>query len=264
MKISVIVVTYNAGTKLKKTIDNIILQTYPQIEIIIKDGKSKDRSLDFLEGGYHPSISFYSEKDAGIYDAMNQAVSYATGDLLIFMNCGDYFYEPIVLEKMMIKQNQHPDAGIYYGDIYNRTTCSLVPMPQKITSFTCYRNIPCHQACLYEASLFQQRGYLTNYKIRADYEHFLWAFFEEGKRPIHVQLTVASYEGSGFSEWKENNKLDEKEHKEITQIYLSKIQIISYKGILLLTLAPLRRKIANSDKLSKYYQMIKKLLYRSS
>ena len=50
MKISVIVVTYNAGTKLKKTIDNIILQTYPQIEIIITDGKSNDRSLDFLEG----------------------------------------------------------------------------------------------------------------------------------------------------------------------------------------------------------------------
>ena len=73
---------------------------------------------------------------------------------------------------------------------------------------------------------------------------------------------VASYEGGGFSETKENRKYSDKEHKEITKMYLKKSSCIKYRLILWLTLAPLRSKIAESPRLSAGYNKIKSLLYR--
>ncbi len=258
---SIIVVCLNAGDKLLKTVDSVLMQSYQDYEIIVKDGMSTDGFVDKLPADSR--IRVVRQKDKSIYDAMNQAVSLATGDYMLFLNCGDYFYDKKVLEKVSAWiTTDHASSEIYYGDIYNRSVDAKIASNPNINAFACYRNIPCHQACFYAQSLMRRRGYETEYKVRADYEHFLGSYFEDGVRPVSMKITVASYEGGGYSETKENRQRSAREHEEIVKKYLSKGQIVKYRLLLLLSLAPLRTKIAQNDKLSGIYNKLKEFLYR--
>lgn len=259
-KFSIVTVCYNAGDKLYETVQTALKQDYDNFEIVIKDGLSKDNSLDKLPKD--DKISVYSFKDKGIYDAMNQAVEKITGDYVYFLNCGDSFYDEKVLSNVAKSIEENSDSGIYYGDTYKESTNSFVPMPKKLTAFTCYRNIPCHQACFYHKSLFEERGYDLEFKIRADYEHFLWCFFRKNVRPHHTGLTIANYEGGGFSETKENQKRDRLEHKMTVNKYMKKSDLFLARTYMVVTLMPLRRALGNSPRFSKFYNAMKKCLYR--
>ncbi len=259
-KFSIITVCYNAGDKLIKTLETALSQNYDNYEIIVKDGMSKDDSLSQISKD--EKIKVVQTPDKGIYDAMNQALEYVTGDYVYFLNCGDSFYDSNVLRNVADCIKKEPEAGIYYGDTYNESTASVVPMPGKITAFTCYRNIPCHQACFYAVKLFQERGYDLQYKIRADYEHFLWCFFKKGVAPKHSGYIIANYEGGGFSETKENQKTDRKEHKQIVEKYMKKSQLLLARSYMVVTLMPLRRFLASNRFFSKMYNGMKKVVYR--
>lgn len=256
----IVVVCYNAGEKLCETIKTILKQNYENYEVVIKDGLSSDNSLEKVPKDER--IRIFSSKDGGIYDAMNQAIEKCRGEYIYFLNCGDSFYNENVLSKVADFIKQNPGKGIYYGDTYKESTCSYVPMPKKITPFTCYRNIPCHQACFYHKSLFAERKYDTEYRIRADYEHFLWCFFKKDIRPIHTGIVIAFYEGGGFSETKENKKRDRMEHKICVNRYMKKHQLFLAKAYMVLTLMPLRRAISESRYLSGFYNGLKKMIYK--
>jgi len=139
---------------------------------------------------------------------------------------------------------------------------SVVQSNPNIDAFACYRHVPCHQACLYHKDLFLERGYKPVYRVRADYEHFLWCFFEKGIKPQYIPVVLANYEGGGFSETKENRIRSLNEHKEIVATYMSKGQLLKYKTIMLLSLQPVRTWMAESKLLGGFYQTIKKMLYK--
>ena len=180
-------------------------------------------------------------------------------DNVFFLNCGDYMKDNTVLAKTAKFIAGHK-ADLYYGDLYRRKLDSTDVAPDKITDFVCYRNVPCHQVCFYARSLFATRGYKLRYKVRADYEHFLWCIYEAKARCEHLPFTVADYEGDGFSENEANRKVSAMEHREITKKYLGLKRYI-YKFIMILTLQPLRKKMADSPKLSATYHKIKSVLY---
>lgn len=259
MKFSIIVVSLNAGDRLLHTVESILCQTYRNYEIIVQDGVSGDGSIDKLPE--NDKITVVYETDHGIYDAMNRALKRALGEYVLFLNCGDYLKDQNVLTEVAKTIKEHPGKGIYYGDIYNRKEKTLISSNPQITPFACYRNLPCHQACFYARKLFASRAYNTDYKIRADYEHFLFCYFKEGVRPFYINKVLASYEGGGYSDSEEGKALSIVEHKEITQLYMTKKQIITYRIILFLTLAPLRRKITENPLLAAWYQRGKRLLY---
>ena len=188
---SIIVVCLNAGKRLMETIESIRSQTY---EIIIKDGMSTDGSLESLiqEADRGDSrIRIHSQADKGIYDAMNQAVGYAKGDYLFFLNAGDSFYDKEVLYKIteVIKKDK-PD--IVYGDLYHKAQHSVIQSAPAINDFTCYRNVPCHQTCFYRKELFAERGYNPVYNVRADYEHFLWCYYKRRAVALYAPVIVAA------------------------------------------------------------------------
>lgn len=157
---------------------------------------------------------------------------------------------------------QNYDSRIFYGDIYDALRGQVVASNPHMDDFACYRNVPCHQACIYHHSLFEERGYEPKYRVRADYEHFLWCYFRRDAQPRYIPVTLALYEGGGFSETPENRKRSALEHREITALYMGKGQRLKYKLILLVTLAPLRTKMAESPVWSGFYNKCKKLLYR--
>lgn len=285
MRFSIVVVCLNPGNRLDETIESIVKQTFKDYEIVVKDGGSKDGSVERLKSRRQElkkngaSIRIYEEKDGGIYDAMNQAVRYCSGDFILFLNCGDLFYERTVLEQIaegMQKAEagadakvKHSETGsvkkyprIYYGNIYEEITNAIVYSNPHIDGFACYRNVPCHQCCFYDKELFTGRGYDIAYRVRADYEHFLWSFYVKKAVPVYLPVTVASYEGGGFSETEENRKRSAQEHKEITTKYMSGSELFQYRFLLFITLAPLRTKAAQSKSLSGVYNRLKRLLYR--
>jgi hypothetical protein len=182
--------------------------------------------------------------------------------ILVLLFCGGIFFSFYAREvqKDAEKAKKHL---IYYGNIFDALRSQVVQSNPQIDDFACYRNVPCHQACIYHYSLFEERGYEPTYRVRGDYEHFLWSYFKKNANPQYVDVVLASYEGGGFSETKENRLRSKKEHKEITEKYMSKGQLLKYKLILMLTLAPLRTKMAESQKFAGIYQKVKKSLYRS-
>lgn len=271
MKFSVIVVCLDPGEKLKFTMDSILDQTYRDFEVIIKDGGSNDGSVEPWRQGMEAdgaTVRFFQEKDTGIYDAMNQAVSRAKGEFVLFMNCGDAFFSRDVLERTEAFIAVQEAAGInldrlvLYGDINNRKIGARIASAPNITGFTCYRNIPCHQSCIYSISLCREKSYDQQYRIRADYEHFLWCFYRAKARFVNMGFTVASYEGGGYSESKENKKRNKQEHRLITEMYMGKGELFRYRAVMACTLAPLRSAMAESKVLSGVYHWVKGFIYR--
>jgi len=275
---SIIVVSLNPGEKLLETIKSIRHQSFCGYEILVKDGGSKDDSLQKLrcflqeDEDFAEKVRIVERRDKSIYEGMNQAAEEARGDYLYFLNCGDYFAHEnslkemaagIKTEALSVENGQTMQMPlIFYGDIYDALRGQVVPSNPKIDGFACYRNVPCHQACIYHRSLFAERGYRTEYKVRGDYEHFLWSYFCKNAAPKYMPVTLASYEGGGFSETKENRIRSAKEHKAITELYMSKGQLFLYKAALLVTLAPLRTKMAESPVLAGVYNRVKRVLYR--
>ncbi len=119
MKVSLITVCYNSSTTLKDTIESVKRQTYSDIEYIIVDGKSKDKTLDIVNS-YHPGVvtKFISESDKGLYDAMNKGIKMATGDIIALINSDDLFCDDEALEKIVREFKNSPEADAVYADLY--------------------------------------------------------------------------------------------------------------------------------------------------
>lgn len=264
MKFSVIVVCLNPGEKLNQTLDSILKQTWDDYEIIVKDGMSSDGSIEKMRRDER--IRFFAAKDRGIYDAMNQAAEQAEGDFILFLNCGDVFYHERVLEEAAACAEREPqrDRLVLYGNTYSEKSQVLISSPPEITGFSCYRNIPCHQSCFYSTKLCKEKPYNQEYRIRADYDHFLWCFYKAKAKMVYMNLTVASYEGGGYSESRENRKRDKREHREITAAYMKKGELFRYRFMMLVTLAPLRRILAESALFAGGYHRLKERIYGSS
>ena len=251
--------------------DSILGQTCRDFEVIIEDGGSTDGSLEPWEQGAETDgaiVRLFQEKDSGIYDAMNRAVSHAAGDFVLFMNCGDVFADEKVMERTLSFIQEQEAAGaernklVVYGDTYsekNHTTIASAPV---ITGFTCYRNIPCHQSCFYSVALCREKPYDLQYRIRADYDHFLWCFYRAGARFVYMGFPVSSYEGGGYSESKTNRRRDKQEHRQITGKYMGKGDLLRYRVVMACTLAPLRRAMSESKSFSGFYHWVKEKVYK--
>lgn len=288
MKFSIITASFNPGKKLLFTINSILGQEFRDFEIIIKDNGSTDGAIEKLckEERVQRAIAeqrckLIIKPDKNVYDGMNQALEACRGDYILFLNCGDRFHDNKVLDRVAeiidikmvpeavkkgdtLKYNIENKPIIYYGNTYCMRTKAMVHSVPEITGFTCFRNIPCHQSCFYDRRLFQEKKYDINLKIRADYDHFLWCFYRGGAEFRYLDFVVADYEGGGISETKENRKTDKAEHELVVRRYMKTNEILKYKGTMLLTLAPLRRWIAESSSFSGIYHRIKGWLYHKA
>ena len=267
MLFSVIVTALNAGEKLMQTVDSVLSQSFPDYEIIVQDGGSKDGSADFLgapEYAQDGRIRLFSEPDTGIYDGMNKAIDKIRGRYVLFLNCGDLLYDDSVLARTAeaIAAKGTPGNAIFYGDVFERKSGQVVPANPKLDDFALFRNLPCHQACFYAADLFSERKYDLNYRVRADYEHFLWCCYVKGAATVPLGFTSASYEGGGFSETVRGRSISAREHREITQKYMPRGKVLTYRALMILTLQPLREKLASDRRTAQMYDKIKKLMYK--
>lgn len=202
-KFTIITVCYNAEKYIRKTIESVLSQNFQDYEYIIKDGKSKDATLSIINSMIEPNDRFriISDPDCGIYDAMNQAVSLARGEYVIFLNAGDCLIENCVLEKVNgFIQEQAVDVA--YGDILQignkekrlRKYGQICSKKWYFLSGDCI----CHQAMFARTELLREKPFDTRYIVCADKE---WQLYHiSRKRKISaMNFTVASILQEGFS-----------------------------------------------------------------
>lgn len=200
-KVSIITVNYNNAQGLKKTMSSVFSQEFTNYEYIIIDGGSTDSSTGYIKDHAQKIFYWISEKDNGVYDAMNKGIEKATGEYLIFLNSGDCFVNDQVLLDFS-KQAAINKAAIYYGNIQSDDAVEGVktqhyPSPLGLDFWEHYTIN--HQASFIKSPLFKTIGfYDTRYSLAADYAFFLQCFiaghvFEHINKPlVHYNLAGAS------------------------------------------------------------------------
>ena len=181
MKISLITVTFNSQKTLRSTIRSVLSQTYPNIEYIIVDGVSSDETLSMIkeyEPRFNGRLCWISEKDRGLYDAMNKGVLMATGEVIGFINSDDLFAENTAVEKIMRCFLQNPDADCVYADLYyvaknnvNRIIRHWITGKQRPFSKGWH---PAHPTFYVKREVYMKYGVFDlSYKLAADFELML-------------------------------------------------------------------------------------------
>lgn len=207
MKVSVITVTYNSAGTLKDTIDSVLGQTYRNIEYIIVDGGSMDGTMDVVRA-YEPEFEgrliWISEKDHGIYDAMNKGISMATGDVVGILNSDDYFTSIHVVEHL-VATFQKTNIDAVYGDVHfiNNESGKCIRYYSSYMfrpSFLRFGFMPAHPSFYCRKEIFNQAGlYKTDYKIGADYEMMVRLFVKQRIHTKYIPLDFVTMRTGGVS-----------------------------------------------------------------
>lgn len=194
MKISVITITLNAEDTIEKTIQSVLGQTYSDIEYIIVDGLSTDGTLRVVEK-YGSKISkIVSEKDKGLYDAMNKGANMASGDYICFMNSGDTFNSATVVEEVVSsvsKEIKRPD--VVYGDthvIQSWGDYTIKPLPLNMLSRDM---IFFHQSSFVSTEVMKKVQFDTRYKICADYNLF-HSLYKSNHHFMYLPTVLSDYD----------------------------------------------------------------------
>lgn len=209
-KLSVITIVFNNAKDIERTILSVLNQSYDNIEYLIIDGGSTDGTVDIIKK-YENRITWLSEKDKGIYDAMNKGLRMAKGDYVLFMNSGDEIYDHSTVEKVF---STSPNADIYYGEteMYDENWNSLGKrrhqIPEEFTwrSFKYGMNVS-HQAIYIKKSI--TIPYNEKYQLSADIDWIIKAA-KKAKTIVKVQGYVAKYLIGGMSKKRHRQSLQER------------------------------------------------------
>jgi len=212
-KLTVITIVYNNVRDIERTVLSVLNQTYPNIEYLVIDGASADGTLEILKK-YEGRISkLISERDKGIYDAMNKGLAMASGEYILFMNSGDEIYTSDTVEKVFAT---NPNADIYYGEteMYNEDWKSLGQRRHKAPEVFTWKDFKygmsiSHQAIYIRRSLTEP--YDPQYKLSADIDWIIKAA-KKAVKIVNTRMYVAKYLVGGMSKKKHRQSLIERFH----------------------------------------------------
>lgn len=224
--LSVITINYNNANGLQKTMDSVLGQTFPDFEYIVIDGGSTDGSKKIIEEHQSKLAYWISEKDNGIYNAMNKGIQQSKGEYLLFLNSGDYLADNAVLSKVF---RVKPTADIVYGNMVIEKpdgTKQQGYMPETITLKQMVLDTLWHPVSFIKKSLFYKYGlYNKDYKIVADYDFFFKTIIKHNVTTKHIGQTISVYNLNGLSSLPENKVKEHAERKKVLESYLSPEQL---------------------------------------
>jgi glycosyltransferase involved in cell wall biosynthesis len=190
--ITIVTVVFNGEKFLENTIQSVMSQTYESIEYIIVDGGSSDDTLNIVKK-YDDLIEYWvSEKDRGIYDAMNKAIDLSSGELIYFLNAGDSLYEVNTVEKIA-KIYEH-DISVYGNVLFTQSQKVYGGKFSKLKLL--HKNI-CHQSIFYNNHFLRKNKFDLHYSTLADYAINIKLF--GGKAAKYEDIIIANYDQNGKS-----------------------------------------------------------------
>jgi glycosyltransferase involved in cell wall biosynthesis len=197
--ITVVTVVFNGEKFLDDTIRSVIALTYPKVEYIIIDGGSTDGTLNIIKNSIN-FIDFYiSESDQGIYDAMNKALSFASGEWIIFLNAGDVFFAPNTLDLVFSASLQNKEVDVLYGNVHIRySEFSRIEKAGKLSRLWSGMKFS-HQSVFVRLAYHKLSKFNVSNRIAADLE-FFYSAYKKDAHFKYVDLTISSVITGGISE----------------------------------------------------------------
>jgi len=190
-KINIIIVTYNAAATLQKCLDSIYSQQYPAIDIIIIDGLSSDGTVQLLKDNAAHITYWKSEKDQGIYDAMNKAINHLTGEWVYFLGADDELFPDFSAMAYELKDSRN----IYYGSVLsNGKKQSGELSPYYMAKAGIY-----HQAIIYPKAVFEKYRFNSKYKIVADNVLNMQCYGDKAFNFVYKDYIIAHFNHTGVS-----------------------------------------------------------------
>ncbi len=229
MKLSVVTVVYNDFKHIENTIKSVLEQTYENIEYVIIDGGSNDGTVGVIEK-YADNIDYWiSEPDKGLYDAMNKAMKIVTGDYLLFLNSGDFFYNDSIVENIFRSANNNtPD--IFYGDTVvidesGNEKGKRRHRPPKELNWKSFKNgmLVSHQAFIPAVKLVEE--YDMKYRYSADFDRCI-KIMKKSNLIVNTNEIIVKYLDGGltkkrfFKSLKERFKIMTKNYGLFTTIFI--------------------------------------------
>lgn len=202
--VSIVTVTWNAEKTIEATLQSVLSQTFTDYEYIIVDGQSSDSTYEIVcryqEAFEDKGIRYIhiSEKDNGIFDAMNKAISMASGEWINFMNADDKLHDTDVLEQLFVNTGDtYENISVIYGNTVRVSADSTelgLAKPIEVMRL----NMPfCHQSSFTRTSVMKEYKFDLNYRV-ADYNFFLRLFLNGGEFR-KTDVTIADYSVEGYS-----------------------------------------------------------------
>ena len=204
MKISIVTVCENPGKLLNETIDSVLSQTYQNIEYIIVDSQSTDKTIKILESysKKYQNLKWLSEPDTGIYNAMNKAVDIVSGKYIYFLNAGDMFYDVNIIANI-IKKLEEFTVDFLYTDIAlisGNDTEQVIKKYDNVCRYFLFKDCINHQASFYRLNLIKKLGgYDEKFKITADYDLLMKIMEVDSVEKEYFPIVTAKYGLDGIS-----------------------------------------------------------------
>jgi glycosyltransferase involved in cell wall biosynthesis len=252
---SIIIVSNVKGQDLIETINSVLGQKFSDFELIVKFDEQEISSIRNRYKSFS-NLTFITQSDRGIYDAMNQALDYCVGDYTFFLNVGDKFYDSHSLS--YIQTNSNLNADVIYSPYFFRE--NIVQYPKKLSRSFFFRTALCHQSYFIKTYLLKTFRFNLNYRVLADHDILLRCqrntdiTFEKIDRPI-TRLALM-----GFSA--KNVKTKNFERKKIEFEHFSLAEFVCFSIFSIFTLRELRKYLMKNETLYHFYNGIKNRFYR--
>jgi glycosyltransferase involved in cell wall biosynthesis len=215
MKISIITVCYNSEKTIATTIESVLVQTYHDIEYIIIDGNSTDKTVEIIKNNFQFStfnFQLVSEPDTGMYDAMNKGIRMATGEIIGILNSDDFYNHPNCIERVAeVFRNQTIDAcfaDIRFVNPKNQEKTVRYYSSAKFNPGKFRLGfMPAHPTFFVRKKYFDQIGYYkTDYRIAADFELLMRFLYRNKLSYSYIPLDMVKMRTGGKStqSWKSN------------------------------------------------------------
>ena len=217
MKISIITPAFNSASTLEDTLKGVLRQTYKDFEIIVQDGGSKDDTKAIIrkyEPLFQGKLKFVSERDKGLYDAINKGIRAATGDVVGVLNSDDFYTSENVLESIADTFLRHRDIDAVYGDIHfvnpnNLDKCVRYYSSKRFRPWKLrFGLMPAHPSFYCKRSVYEKNGlYSLEYRIASDYDMMVRLFQKGQIRSLYIPLDFVTMRTGGLSTQSLRNRL---------------------------------------------------------
>lgn len=209
MKVSIVTATYNSGKTVKDTIESVLKQSYRDIEFIIKDGGSKDNTLEICreyEANFEGRMKIISVPDKGIYDAMNKGFEAAAGDVIGILNSDDFFSTDDVIEKMVKEFEKDETLDAVYGDIHfvkneDLSKCTRYYSSKMFRPWLLrFGFMPAHPSFYCKKAVFDKYGlYDLQYRTSSDFEMMVRLLWGNKIKTKYIPMDFVTMRAGGES-----------------------------------------------------------------
>lgn len=220
---TIIIPTFNSAATIDACVQSVLLQSVSDYEVLVLDNLSSDDTVQLVSSYAGDSrISIVSEKDAGLYDAMNKGINLAGGRWLLFLGSDDQLASPDVFSRLQQEMLSHPGSRFIYGDVI--TSAGVVERYANYSYDQLLDRCICQQSIFYHRSLFADGlRFDLNFKVCADWDLNL-KIFSDINKPVYIDLIVARFNLGGISSrwW---------EHPEFLEHFANKYNLVRrYRG----------------------------------